>query len=186
MAALASAGGKWQRALIDYRFEDLEGGRNALKAMRLARRRVRAGHDEYFGQTAEALAPGLYFQPFADHLECYLVKEPQNGTVVLVAALAREPGRAHAYCCKCRCRLGQVGRSDRDQSSLTIGRVGGVGQCRQHPGVALYLLAHKLGVQRLHAGIHVSPQSRRPGSQRSERPRSSLRPTCREQPRPIR
>ena len=115
---------------------------------------MRARHDEYFRQTAEALAPDLYFQPFADHLECYLVKEPQNGTVVCLWLRSPEsldlrmPTRR-----KCCVRLGQVGRSDRDQSSLTIGRVGGVGQCRQHPGVALSLLEAELGVWRLYVGF---------------------------------
>lgn len=41
MAALASAEGEWQRALMDYHFEDLVGGRNAVEAKRLARRRAR-------------------------------------------------------------------------------------------------------------------------------------------------
>jgi len=79
--ALARAEWEWQRAQVDYRFEILKGGREGLEQARLKRRQARATHDATFRALAESLAD-VYFQPFAERLEVYVLKDANTARAV--------------------------------------------------------------------------------------------------------
>jgi hypothetical protein len=79
---LAVAEPEWQRALVDYRFDLLPGGRAGLETARLKRRQARAGHDDSFRRIAEQLAESLYYQPTGDRLELYQVRNPADNKVI--------------------------------------------------------------------------------------------------------
>lgn len=81
--ALARAEWDWYRDQVDYRFEMLKGGRRGLEEARVARRQTRATHDANFRALAESLAD-LYFQPFSEELEVFVLKDASTGRAVSV------------------------------------------------------------------------------------------------------
>lgn len=72
---LAKAQWDWERAEVDFRFETLPGGRKGLEDAKIRRREAAATHEEKFRALAERLA-NLYFVPFSDKLDFWLIREP--------------------------------------------------------------------------------------------------------------
>jgi hypothetical protein len=87
-AQLANALWVWHRAEIDYRFEELKRGREALEEFRLAVREARAIHDAAFRALAEAVAPNILYLPLSPHVEVYLLR---NSTGRLFGLWMRSP-----------------------------------------------------------------------------------------------
>jgi len=77
---LAKAQWHWEHAEVDFRFQTLNEGRQGLETVRLAKREAAAAHEEKFRAVADTLAD-LYFLPFSENLEIYLIRHSTTRTV---------------------------------------------------------------------------------------------------------
>ncbi len=105
---IAEAQRNWERSQVDFRFETLNGGRKALEDARLGRRELLATHDEQFRNLAGELAD-LYFVPFSESVEIYLVRDARSRAVT--ALWIRSPETLDV-------RLGVFETADAPQSRL--------------------------------------------------------------------
>jgi hypothetical protein len=87
-AQLANALWGWHQAEIDYRFEELKRGREALEEFRLVVREARATNDAAFRALAQAVAPDILYLPLSPHFEVYLLR---NSTGRLLGLWMRSP-----------------------------------------------------------------------------------------------
>lgn len=86
-AALASARWQWHRDQVDFRFEKLIGGREALEASRLVLREARAVLDEAFRAVAQGVSD-LTYRPIATDFEAFALIDDSDE---LVAFWIRSP-----------------------------------------------------------------------------------------------